>query len=148
MELFLEERLFSQKLRLSESLTYIDARILKNINYYYDIDMAGKLIPYVSNYKATLGINYDISRNFGVWMNNSFVGAQKDAGYNDIDAYILTDLGVDCRFGDFSLSVGVRNLFDSAYFAYINSSNVDRTSGYSYLYAPGRSFFADLRYAF
>ncbi len=146
VELFSEQAFFERSLRFSESFTYVDARILSGSRN--GVNMDNRLIPYVSNYKATIGANWDISKHFGIWTQNSFVGEQRDLANRRIDAYILTDLGVDMRFGDFSVAVGVRNLFNTLYFMYYNSDTSDMTIGYSYLYAPGRTFFADLRYAF
>ena len=146
VELFSEQAFFDRSLRFSESFTYIDSKILRGT--YNGASVNGNAIPYVANYKGTIGINWDFSRMFGIWTQNSFVGNQYDRANRKMDAYILTDLGIDAHFGDLSATLGVRNLFDTAYFMYYNSSTADYTTEYSYLYAPGRSFFLDLRYAF
>ncbi|MGX2972409.1 TonB-dependent receptor [Helicobacter sp. T3_23-1059] len=150
VEIFSKQEFFNQSLRFSESFTYVDARILKG-TFATDTatrSMNGQKIPYTSNYKATIGINYDITRNFGIWTQNSFIGRQKDIVGGNINAYSLTDLGFDMRFGDFSATLGVRNVFDTLYFSYYNSDASDPTIGNSYLYAKGREVFLDLRYAF
>lgn len=151
VEIFSKQEFFGQSLRFSESFTYVDARILKGTYLNQNgttNNVSGNLIPYISNYKATFGINYDFSRHFGIWTQNSFFGSQRDRANAKIKDYILTDLGLDMRFGDFSATFGVRNIFDTKYFMYYNSSRVDYTTEYSYLYAKGREVFLDLRYAF
>lgn len=150
VEIFSKQEFFGQSLRFSESFTYVDARILKGTFATDNASrsMNGERIPYTSNYKATIGINYDFSRHFGIWTQNSFIGAQKDIAGGTIKSYSLTDLGLDMRFGDFSATFGVRNVFDTVYFSYYNSDASDPTIGNSYLYAKGREVFLDLRYAF
>lgn len=150
VEIFSKQEFFSQSLRFSESFTYVDARILKGTFATDNTSrsMNGERIPYTSNYKATIGINYDFTRHFGIWTQNSFIGAQKDIAGGTIKSYSLTDLGLDMRFGDFSATFGVRNVFDTVYFSYYNSDASDPTIGNSYLYAKGREVFLDLRYAF
>ncbi len=145
LELFSEQSFFAKTLRFSESFTYVDARILSGSRNGVSLD--GQLIPFVSNYKATIGINWDISKHFGIWTQNSFVGEQRDWANVKINPYILTDLGIDMRLKNLNLTLGVRNLFNSLYFLYYNSDSSDLTL-MSYLYAPGRQIFADLRYAF
>ena len=150
VEIFSKQEFFSQSLRFSESFTYVDAKILKGTFATDNASrsMNGERIPYTSSYKATIGINYDFSRHFGIWTQNSFIGAQKDIAGGTIKSYSLTDLGLDMRFGDFSATFGVRNIFDTLYFSYYNSDASDPTIGNSYLYAKGREVFLDLRYAF
>lgn len=145
LELFSEQSFFAKTLRFSESFTYVDARILSGSRN--EVSLDGQLIPFVSNYKATIGINWDISKHFGIWTQNSFVGEQRDWANAKINPYILTDLGIDMRLKNLNLTLGVRNLFNSLYFLYYNSDSSDLTL-MSYLYAPGRQIFADLRYAF
>ena len=146
VEVFVEEAFFERSLRFNQSFTYIDARILDGSRNGTNMD--GRRIPYVSNIKATLGINWDIGKHFSLWTQNSLTGAQRDVANKELDPYILTDLGLDSRFGDFTFTIGARNLFDATYFTYYNSDPSDKITGYSYLYAPGIQFFTDLRYAF
>ncbi len=160
IELFSEQYLFGDMLRLSESFTYIDARVLKNNG-----KSSNAKIPYVSNYKATLSIHYQPMRKFGIWLQNSFIGKQKDVegwvttrngqttattstGQDTIPGYILTDLGVNYRAGDWSISAGVRNLFDTFYYSYYNGDASDPIAGYGFLIGQGRTAFAEVRYSF
>lgn len=160
IELFSEQYLFGDMLRLSESFTYIDARVLKNNG-----KSSNAKIPYVSNYKATLSIHYQPMRKFGIWLQNSFIGKQKDIetftttgmgqsavttsnGQDTIPGYILTDLGVNYRAGDWSVSAGVRNLFDTFYYSYYNGDASDPIAGYGFLIGQGRTAFAEVRYSF
>ena len=161
VELFSEQYLLDGNLSLSESVTYIDARILRNNG----ASVKNLLIPYVSNYKATIGLNYNVSRNFGIWIQNSFYGQSKDIetftttgqgqaqtrtsnGQKTIPAYSLTDIGLNVKLGDFSLSAGVRNVFDTFYYSYYNGDASDSVAGYGFLIGAGRSAFLEGRLSF
>ncbi|MCE3039863.1 TonB-dependent receptor [Helicobacter anatolicus] len=146
IELYSEQSFFNNALSFNQSFTYIDARILKapkNATY-----QKGDLIPYVSNYKVTLGLSYAILENLKLWTQNSFIGTQKDFAQKNIKAYSLTDIGIDYKIKHFSITAGIRNLFDTLYFSYYNSSTTDYTTGFNYQYAQGRSIFLEGRYAF
>lgn len=149
-EVFSEQYLFDDSLRLSESLTYIDATINQGV-------AKGYKIPYVSNYKATFGISYSFGKIFSIWNQNSFYGAQKDIiqyrnniaqKQDTIPAYSLSDIGINVKFSDLSLSGGVRNIFDTFYYSYYNHDASDTIAGYGYLIGQGRSYFLEARYTF
>ena len=150
LEVFLEQYLLDDSLRLSESFTYIDASINKGA-------AKGYKVPYVSNYKATFGVSYSFNRIFSIWNQNSFYGAQKDIiqysssvaqTQDTIPAYFLSDIGINAKFGDLSLSGGVRNVFDNFYYSYYNGDASDTIAGYGYLIGQGRSYFLEARYTF
>lgn len=150
IELFAEQYFLGDSLRFSESFTYIDAKILKlngtSVSYQ---------IPYVSNYKATIGVSYAFNRFLSIWSQNTFYGAQKDimqeknANHQDtIPAYSLTDIGLNLKLGDLSLSGGVRNVFDTFYYSYYNGNAADTIAGYGFLIGQGRSVFVEGRWSF
>lgn len=160
IELFSEQYLFGGSLSLSESFTYIDARVLRNNGASSSLK-----IPYVSNYKATIGANLALSRHFSLWTQNSFYGAQKDIesftssgfgaaavkvsnGQKTIPAYNITDIGIGAKFGDLSLNAGVRNVFDTFYYSYYNGDSSDTIAGYGFLIGQGRTAFIEGRYTF
>ncbi|RAX51708.1 hypothetical protein CCY99_08525 [Helicobacter sp. 16-1353] len=152
IELYSEQYAFNESLRFSESFTYIDARILKGKQLTNlsgsSIDMKNKLIPYVSSLKATIGIEWDINDIVTLWTQNSINGPMRDAAYKRLKAYVLSDLGIDLNLGSFKTTIGVRNVADTAYFVYYNSSSIDPTIGNAYLYAQGRNYFIDFRYSY
>ncbi|WP_104721746.1 TonB-dependent receptor [Helicobacter mesocricetorum] len=65
-------------------------------------------------------MDYKIGKHYNVWISNAFIGSQRDSSQNKINAYNLTDIGINARFGEFSLDVGVRNLFDKFYYRLYN----------------------------
>ncbi|HCD73528.1 MAG TPA: TonB-dependent receptor [Helicobacter sp.] len=143
IEAFSEQYLFDGRLSLSESFTYIDARILKNNS----VSVKDR-IPYVSNYKGTFGFNVALSKIWHLWNQNTFYGSQKDISGDTIKAYSLTDIGLSAKFGDLSLSGGVRNVFDTFYYSYYNGDASDSIAGYGFLIGQGRSAFIEGRYTF
>lgn len=145
IEIASEQTFFSNKLSLTESFTYIDARILRSSLSQYK---ANDLIPYVSNYKATINVNYQISKNFGVYTQNSFNGAQRDTAQNLIKAYILTDIGVTFSAKHFSVTAGITNVFNTFYYTFYNADSSDSVVGLAFLPAAGRSYFIQGRYKF
>lgn len=143
LELFAEQYLFGGGLSLSESFTYIDARILQNNGA-----SANLKIPYVSNYKGTIGANLALGRIFSLWSQNTFFGTSYDITQEKIKPYSLTDIGLNAKFGDLSLSAGVRNVFDTFYYSYYNHDSKDKIAGYAFLIGQGRSAFIEGRYTF
>ena len=145
IEIASEQNFFNNSLSFNESFTYIDARILQGSA---EKGKKGELIPYVSNYKATLGINYNFNPMWKVWIQNSFIGSQRDIAQNKIKAYSLTDIGVDFKIKHFSISAGIRNLFDTFYYTFYNQDKSDEIIGYAFLIGQGRSYFIEGRYRF
>ncbi|MCX2716291.1 TonB-dependent receptor [Helicobacter sp. MIT 21-1697] len=143
VELFSQQYFFGGRLSLSESFTYIDARILKNNG----VSVKDR-IPYVSNYKGTFGINLALGKHWNVWSQNTFYGNQKDISGESMKAYSLTDIGLSGKFGDLSLSGGVRNVFDTFYYSYYNGDSSDSIAGYGFLIGQGRSAFIEGRWSF
>ncbi|WP_051420560.1 TonB-dependent receptor domain-containing protein [Helicobacter pametensis] len=145
VELASEQNFLDGIIGLSESFSYVDARIL---NAGSSGVKNGSLIPYVSNYKATLGVNYRFYKGWNLWVMSSFVGSQRDTAQNYIPAYNLTDIGMDFTHKNFSLSFGVRNVADTFYYSYYNKDSSDPVTGYAFLIGEGRSYFIEGRYKF
>ena len=143
LELFVEQYLFGGSLSLSESFTYVDARILQNNGA-----SANLKIPYVSNYKGTIGANLALGRIFSLWTQNTFFGTSYDITQEKIKPYSLTDIGLNAKFSNLSLSAGVRNVFDTFYYSYYNHDVSDQIAGYAFLIGQGRSAFIEGRYTF
>lgn len=144
LELFSEQYLFGGALALSESFSYVDAKILQNNGS----NVSNLKIPYVSNYKATIGANIALNRIFSIWTNNTFFGTSYDITQEKIKPYSLTDIGLNARFSNLSLSAGVRNVFDTFYYSYYNHDSSDQIAGYAFLIGQGRSAFIEGRYTF
>lgn len=145
VELASEQSFLEGVLGFSESVSYVDARVIQSGVAMIKDD---SLIPYVSNYKVTLGANYRFYKGWNLWVNSSFVGTQKDTANNTIPAYNLTDIGMDFSYEDFSLSFGVRNVADTFYYSYYNKDKSDEITGYAFLIGEGRSYFVEGRYRF
>ena len=74
---------------------------------------------------------------------------ENNANHQDtIPAYSLTDIGLNLKLGDFSLSGGVRNVFDTFYYSYYNGNAADTIAGYGFLIGQGRSAFIEGRWSF
>lgn len=143
LEAFSQQFFFNDVLHFSESFTYVDARILQDNG-----SKANRQIPYTSSYKATLGASLSLGRHWNLWTQHSFFGAQKDIVGGNIPAYSLSDIGVEANYGGFSLSAGVRNVFDTFYYSYYNSDKSDPIAGYGFLIGAGRTLFVQGRYSF
>ncbi|PAF43296.1 TonB-dependent receptor [Helicobacter sp. 11S03491-1] len=132
-------------LHLNESLSYLDASITKGIN-------KNKKVPLAKDYKITLGIAYDILKTtrqlLSIFTNNSFFGPSVDNSYSKVDAYILTDLGFNYSFKGFKFNGGIRNIFNTLYYEYQLAKSQDQFITAGYIPAPGRSYYAELRYDF
>ncbi|WP_104696815.1 MULTISPECIES: TonB-dependent receptor [unclassified Helicobacter] len=144
VELASEQFFFDGILSLNESFSYIDARILRDKGKHF----RDRLVPYVSNYKATIGANYEFIKNYTLWIQNSFIGAQRDTAQNKIKPYSLTDIGLRFKNKFFSVTVGIRNLFDTFYYTFYNRDQSDEVTGYAFTIGQGRSYFIEGRYQF
>lgn len=142
-ELFLEQYFLDNALTLTESLSYTDAKIKKQNG-----QSTSQRIPYVSKYKATLGLNYKFLKDYTLWVNNTFYGNQVDTIQSKIQSYSLTDIGITAKYKEFLISAGVKNLFDKFYYSFYNSDSSDVITGYSYLIGQGRTFFISAKYSF
>lgn len=142
-ELFLEQYFLDNALTFTESLSYTDAKIKKQNG-----QSTGQRIPYVSKYKATLGLNYKFLKDYTLWINNTFYGNQVDTIQSKIQSYSLTDIGITAKYKEFLISAGVKNLFDKFYYSFYNSDSSDVITGYSYLIGQGRTFFISAKYSF
>lgn len=142
-ELFLEQYFLDNALTLTESLSYTDAKIKKQNG-----QSTSQRIPYVSRYKATLGLNYKFLKDYSLWINNTFYGNQVDTIQSKIQSYSLTDIGITAKYKEFLISAGVKNLFDKFYYSFYNSDSSDTITGYSYLIGQGRTFFISAKYSF
>ena len=167
VELSAKHSFFGDILNLSESVTYLYTNVLKGRE---SVDknrtstgafMEGKPIPYAPLFKATLFADVKVfqkgNNSLALWLNNSYNGNQVDSNQIKINkdyGYVLSDMGVNYRYKDeyiFTLSAGVRNVFDTFYIAY-QSTSVSSTSGNltggTYLAGAGRSYFVDMRLNF
>ena len=142
-ELFLEQYFLDNALTLTESLSYTDAKIKKQNG-----QSTSQRIPYVSKYKATLGLNYKFLKDYTLWINNTFYGNQVDTIQSKIQSYSLTDIGITAKYKEFLIGAGVKNLFDKFYYSFYNSDSSDTITGYSYLIGQGRTFFISAKYSF
>lgn len=157
-------------LNIQESLSYIYSNVLKGrqtamgregLNRLPSSSGAlaeGKPVPYVPLLKIALLIDAEVlninSHKLNVFWNNTYYGNQVDNNQFDMNpnGYFLSDIGVNYKISNFHLSAGVRNLFDSFYIAYQNTSVSNTTGALSgagtYLAGEGRNYFLEGRYSF
>ncbi|RDU71439.1 TonB-dependent receptor [Helicobacter brantae] len=145
VEIASEQSFLDEKLKFSESFSYVDARILES-------GVSGVAnntpIPYVSNFKLTLSGSYEFYEGLSLWIQSSFIGEQKDTAQNTIPAYNLTNIGMDYKHKGLTLSFGVRNVADSLYYEFYNKDSRDEITGYAFLIGEGRSYFIEAKYKF
>lgn len=144
-ELVAYQDLFNDRFHINESISYIYNEILKGTN-------KGKHIPLVQDYKFTLNLAYDFIKSdnqlLSLMFNNAFYGPSVDNSYCKVDAYILNNLGLNYSFKHFKFDAGVQNLFNTQYFDYHLALSSDAYIPASYIPAPGRSYYIELRYNF
>ncbi len=113
-------------LNLQESFSYLYSNVLKGRakDGKDGILEENKPIPYVPLMKITLNADVEAfsmgKHSLHVWSNNSYYGNSVDNRQIDMNknGYFLNDLGITYTYGDFNLSCGVRNVFDSFYIVY------------------------------
>ena len=155
VELYSEQ--YFDKLTLSQSLSYIDAEITKG-------EKKGSDIPYVSKWRGTFGISYDIlerlnsnlignyySKSFNGWTNDK---VPRNKGYRD--GYITVDWSLRYSFDNgLTLLGGINNIFNEKYYlsedkgASKNFGSMMRPDYRvvgSYIPAPERNYYIGFRY--
>lgn len=161
-ELALEQYLFNGILALQESLSHTKTHAY----------VANEWIkmPYNYEYKATLSANVELFSWLNVWVQNSFFGAQNIIGkkaltntsnqpiaqnrilqevefQENLEPYIISDIGISVKLWGLSLSCGVRNILDTFYYDYYNKDSIDTATGFGYLIGTGRTYFLQAHYA-
>ena len=156
------QRLFGEILTLQESINVNYSNVLKgrdntanfnnNSTAASDASQEGKQIPYVPLTKVSILANLQALKvgkhRLNVFYNNSYYGQSVDNNYAVMNkgGYVLGDIGLTYGYGGFSVSAGVRNLYDSFYVAYQASSNQSNTR--TYLAGEGRNYYLTLKYEF
>lgn len=160
-ELALEQYLFNGILALQESLSHTKTHAY----------VANEWIkmPYNYEYKATLSANVELFSWLNVWVQNSFFGVQSIIGkkaltntsnqpiaqnrilqevefQENLEPYIISDIGISVKLWGLSLSCGVRNILDTFYYDYYNKDSIDTATGFGYLIGTGRTYFLQAHY--
>ncbi|WP_337191093.1 TonB-dependent receptor [Helicobacter saguini] len=148
---------FFSWLHLNQSFSYVYSQIQRGEN-------AGNEIPFVPNYKVFLGFSFDIfdfgNQKLNLFVNTIFYGSQtmpltnaQGTTYQRQNGYNLTDLGLVYNISNFTLSGGIRNLFDTEYNLLTEIQGIigrgGTITGYTdqlYYPAPGRTYYLELRY--
>ena len=158
-EVALEQYFLDGHLGFNESFTYVKAQ-------YQNDSGEWKQIPYTYDYKATFGASANISAmieivdvSVDVWIQNSFYGKQS-VNYSRFDAttqsvvtdedrklkaYAISDFGVSFGFNKKmgTVTVGVKNVFDTFYYDYYNHDLSSPIGEYRYLIGQGRTVFVE-----
>ena len=142
-ELYAEQSLIEDSLKLSESFSYVHSRATFERNGKKET----KALPYVAKRKFVFGIDYKpikqldlytTVRNYSKILNNS---------YEYMGAKTLVDFSAKYKFTkNFSITGGVKNLFDKKYFAYYDTT-ANRGEGIYYPSAE-RNFYVEFKYAY
>ena len=132
VELFAEQ--YFGSFRVNESVSYVDAKIIKGTD-------KNKKIPYVSKTKATLGANYEILKGLNLTADLNYFSNSVDDNYEKIKGYSTTDLGVNyAHKTGLGVQAGVKNVFDKKYYKYKN--------GNSYIPEAERTYYVGVSYNF
>lgn len=136
-----------EKLSISESFSYIDARIVKDDENSKD-NGRGKYIPGVSKVAANISLKYNFTANFSTTLATTykspyFIDKTNEGG--KVNKKFVTDLTINYNFENgINLYAGINNLFDDKYY-----DNVTREKGVTcYNPAPGRNYFVGVEYTF
>lgn len=137
-----------QSVDLRAGLTLMRARFRSGV--YGGVDVSGKGVPLVPEALLTMGGTWNFAANSRLSANLRHVGKQRydndqaNTFGRQQPAYTLVDLKIEQRFGQLSLALEVRNLFDQHYYSY-GILNFAGTSFSAYP-APGRAGYLSLAY--
>lgn len=151
VEIGAQEEFLDGKLQLSQSLTYLNARVSKGVN-------DGQKVPFVPDFKATLGAEFTFNKKIAVFADATYYSRAKDAGFSDtntgkitdqhyIKEYTLIDIGARLTHHQMEFLLGVRNLFDADYYLSQNSVAEGHLTDQYYI-GNGRNFYLAMKYKF
>ena len=165
VEVALEQYFFDGILGLNESYTWLRAQHL--VKNEATAEEKWDAIPYTYDYKATLGVNVNVSAfvevidiSLGVWLQNSLYGNQKviDRSFPDpnnnnevtdyekkLKPYIISDFGISIGLNkDMGvITAGVKNVFDTFYYDYYNHDRTATINENRYIVGRGRTVFLE-----
>lgn len=134
-ELYSEQWLFDQ-LKLSQTLSHINAQIKEGKD-------SGKRVPFVPKTKIVLGADYSPIKSLHFMSDFKYLTSMVDSNYDRINDRFVVDIGSKYEFAkNFSISAGIKNLFNEKYNTYQNKKQN------AYIPAPERNFYAELKYTF
>lgn len=142
-------------LQLVSSLSYSRSRFTDDVRTAGGATLAvdGKQLPDVPKWMASLGAVWR-HRGFTVAPTAQYVGRRwATSNYDErVDAYWLADLtasyGEKTRWGSWTASAGVMNLFDRKYIGQVSTSDINTASGRIFFPGAPRTAFASLSLRF
>ncbi|PAF50366.1 hypothetical protein BKH43_04545 [Helicobacter sp. 13S00401-1] len=147
VELYSEQSLLADTLRLSESISYIYTEIKQTVvssigNMNIGGVKKGARVPNVPDYKIVLGADYNLRKDLIAFVDSIFYGKQIFSSGDKIAPYNVTNVGVRYKIKSFSITGGINNLFDTEYFI---AADFARDA---FRVADGRSYYIEARYDF
>ena len=131
----------ADKLSIYENLNFVDAKRASG-------EAKGEKVPYVAKVKANAGVNYAWTDNLDTFADLSYYSKAKDNTNKDTKPYALVDVGAKYQYKGFSVSGGIKNLFDKKYYAFQGNSTGQGGTTTTYDPADGRNFYMNLKYEF
>ena len=147
IELFAEQ--YFGKLRVNESLSYVNAKIKKVGSDTIAIGQKftdGQKIPGVPSVKATLGMGYEITDGLKAEANVNYYSSAIDTYNRNIPSYYTADLGLKYKYQNgFGVTAGIKNVLNKKY----NINQGKDTNGNT-VYSPAneRTYFIGASYEF
>ena len=147
IELFAEQ--YFGKLRVNESLSYVNAKIKKVGSDTIAIGQKftdGQKIPGVPSVKATLGMGYEIIDGLKAEANVNYYSSAIDTYNRNIPSYYTADLGLKYKYQNgFGVTAGIKNVLNKKY----NINQGKDTNGNT-VYSPAneRTYFIGASYEF
>ena len=174
VEVAFEQYIFNGILGFNESFTYLKA---EKFGFADEINQSGEkkwdIIPYTYDFKATFGVNANISHHLeiinvslGVWLQNSLYGNQRvpsssirlTTGSNVVETprketlkpYVISDFGVSVGINKEAavFTVGIKNIFDTFYYDYYNHQGGAAVNENRYVIGRGRTVFVEGQYKY
>ncbi|MBR5940410.1 MAG: TonB-dependent receptor [Neisseriaceae bacterium] len=131
----------ADKLSLYENLNFVDAKRKSG-------EAKGEKVPYVSKVKATAGVNYAWTDNLDTFADLSYYSKARDNTNKDTKPYALFDVGAKYQYKGFSVSGGIKNLFNKKYYAFQGNTTGQGGTQTTYDPANGHNFYVNLKYEF
>ncbi|MBR8721773.1 Vitamin B12 transporter BtuB [Fusobacterium necrophorum subsp. funduliforme] len=142
-----------EKFRISESYSFVNAKIIKSGETAGQKAMEGKYIPDVPKHKFVLSTDYDFNEKFSIGASYQYQAAAYIDSRNNLGKEgkkSIVNLRVNYKFNDhFHIYAGIKNLFNAKYYDSVSYATAKPNTIYKvYNPAPSRNYYMGFDYKF
>lgn len=143
-EIYAEQYLLDNKLKLTESFSHVNAKATfeREDTKTKKTKTVKMELPHVAKQKFILGVDYSPIKNLNLYADLKYYSKILNSENEKMDSKTLVDISAKYNFTkNLSVVGGIKNLFDKKYFSYYSSSGKG-----TYYPAPERNYYVEFKY--